>query len=128
MSSEAISALKRALVAHLSEPLLPVAIFDGVPRDASAPWVNFGDAQARDVSDLQARMWEVDVALDVWSQQPGSSEALGIAGTLARALHHVLLPLDGSTMIDGKITSVETTREDDWQRVRVTWRAVVREG
>ena len=127
MSADAISAVKRALVALLSERLLPIAIFDGVPRGASAPWVSFGDTQARNISGLRARMWEVDVTLEVWSQQPGSGEALGIAGTLTQTLHHALLPLDGHSMIDGRIASVESLREDNWQRVHVTWRAVVRE-
>ena len=127
MSSDAISALKRGAVALLTQCLAPVAVFDGVPRGATAPWVSFGDAKALDVSGLGARIWEVDVMLDVWSQQPGSGEALAIAGTMARALHHALLPLDGHAMLDGRIISLDTTREDDWQRVRLTWRAVVRE-
>jgi hypothetical protein len=101
-------------------------IYDAVPRNAAAPYVHLGEAEARDWSTATEAGAEVLFSLVVFSEAAGRREALAIAARLRALLHAASLALDGHRLVQLRHLATETEREPkDGRRARLGFRAVV---
>lgn len=107
-----------ALIAKLGGP----NVFDEAPREAVAPYVAFGDAQWRDLSTSSDRGAEQFVILNVWSLQRGLREALDIAENVGALLDEAALTLDGHRLVNLRLASLETRRENNGRFARASLR------
>jgi hypothetical protein len=102
-------------------------VFDGAPRNAEAPYVHLGEAQARDWSTASEAGLEVQFAVVAWSRQPGRSEALQIAERVRVLLDDAPLDVEGWRLVNLRHVATETARNDkpEGRRAVVRFRAVV---
>jgi hypothetical protein len=128
MSVSPIVSLRKAIRAKLiaDSPLVAALggpdVFDEAPRGVAAPYVTFGDAQARDGSSGSARAVEQACVLDIWSQQRGIGEALQIATRVADLLDDASLTLDGWSLVNLRLLGTETRREGNGRFARASLR------
>lgn len=118
-----------ALVADATlEALIAGAkIFDAVPRNAEAPYVQIGEFSARDWSTATEAGTEILFAIVVWSRLPGRSEGFEIAERVVTLLHDAALTLDGFRLVNLRHVATETARVEkpEGRRAVVRFRAVV---
>ena len=128
MSLSPVIALRKAIRAQLAADAVLVAklgganIFDEAPREATPPYVVFGDATARDWSSSTDRGTEQFAVLDVWSLQRGVREALDIADRVAAVLDDAALALDSHHLVNLRLVSQETKREASGRFARASLR------
>lgn len=114
----AAKALQEAVFATLSADsalatlLGGARIYDGVPRNADAPYVHLGEATARDWSTATEDGTEVTFAIVVWTRTPGRSEALEITDRVVVLLHDAALSLTGHRLVNLRHLTTETARND----------------
>lgn len=102
-------------------------VFDGAPRNATAPYVHLGEMNARDWSTATEAGTEIGFAVVAWSRQPGRSEGLSIADRVAALLHDAALTLDGFRLVNLRHVATETARVEkpEGRRAVVRFRAVM---
>ena len=102
-------------------------IFDAVPRNAEAPYVQIGEFSARDWSTATEAGTEILFAIVVWSRLPGRSEGFSIAERVVALLHDAALTLDGFRLVNLRHVATETARVEkpEGRRSVVRFRAVV---
>ncbi|MGH6922552.1 MAG: DUF3168 domain-containing protein [Propylenella sp.] len=131
--SEAARALQEAVFstlagdAELTTLLGGAKVYDGAPRNAEAPYVHLGEANARDWSTATEAGTEVTFAVVAWSREPGRSEALSIAARVEALLHDAALPVDGFRLVNLRHIATETARDGkpEGRRVVARFRARV---
>jgi hypothetical protein len=134
--SEAARALQEAVFALLSADATLTTllggpkVFDGAPRNAEAPYVHLGEANARDWSTATEAGTEVSFAVIAWSRQPGRSEALSIAARVEALLHDAALDVDGFRLVNLRHVGTETARDEkpEGRRAVARFRARVEVG
>ena len=107
-----------ALLAALGGP----SIYDEAPREASPPYIAYGDSQARDWSTSTDRGTEQFLTIEVWSIQRGLREALDIAARVTALLDDQPLALDNHHLVNLRLVSMETRREANGRFVRAAIR------
>jgi hypothetical protein len=128
VSTSPVIALRKAIRAclladaSLTTALGGAHIYDEAPRDAAAPYITFGDAQARDWSTASDRGSEQFPILNVWSEQRGVREALAIAEQTRALLDDAALTLDGHRLVNMRFVSIETKRENGGRLARASLR------
>ena len=118
------AAIRAVLVADatLTGQLGGPKVFDDVPRNASAPYVVFGEATSRDNGTVSDAGHITELTLTVWSKQGGSKEALAVADRIAALLDDADLPLTGHRLVNGRLTATDLRRQPDKDLTRVTLR------
>ena len=110
------------LVAALGGP----RVYDEVPRGIEPPYIAFGDVQVRDWSTVTDQGCEQFLVLNAWSTQPGTREALAFASQVAAATNGAALTLTDHHLVNLRVVSLETRRENNgrFARASVRLRAV----
>ena len=132
MSLSPVIALRKAVRnvlladAALAAALGSASIFDEAPREASPPYVVYGDSQTRDWSTMTDRGTEQFLIIEVWSLQRGLREALDIAAHVTTLLDDRPLALEGHHLVNLRLVAMETRREANGRYVRaaIRFRAV----
>ncbi len=88
------------------------AIFDEAPGKVDPPYIAFGPIVSRDWSTAQEKGDEHDFTLHCWSMQPGTRQALDLAGDVIRILDHAPLQLESHHLVLIAYTGLETRREN----------------
>lgn len=130
--TDPILALRASIRARLAaDPQLVTAlggaaIYDETPREAQAPYVVFGETQARAWSNGTTGGREQFVSLHIWSRAPGDREALAVAGRIATLLDEVDLTLDGHRLLIMRLLGEDTIRpgRDGLRRVTLRFYAI----
>ncbi len=121
-------ALQKALFTHLSADsnvtgvLGGAKIYDDVPRDATFPYVTFGESVVRDWSTGSDEGFEHVVTLHAWSRANGRRESHEIVGALRSSLHDQALAVEGHRLINLRHEFSEARREADGE----TYHGIVR--
>ena len=114
--SGAITALRKAARARLAGDAALTAltggvkVYDEAPAAATAPYIAFGEASARDWSGVSARGVEQVLTIEVWSEQPGAREALDIADRVLTLLDDAALSLEGHALVNLRFVSRDLAR------------------
>jgi Protein of unknown function (DUF3168) len=108
--------------AALTTMLGPARIFDDAPREATPPYVTFGDLQSRDWSTTSDLGTEHFLVVNVWSTQRGSREALNIADRVRALIDDQPLTLDGNRLVNLRFVQLETRRENNARFTRASMR------
>lgn len=128
MSVSPVVALRKAMrAALLADPALNAAlgapaIYDEAPREAKPPYVTFGDALSRDWSTGADTGAEQFVVLNIWSTQRGLHQALDIADRVRALLIDAALTLDGHHLVNLRLVSIETKRDNNGRFARASLR------
>ena len=128
MSASPVIALRKAVrAALLADAALLAAlggpnVFDEAPREASPPYVVYGDSLARDWSTVSDRGAEQFLVVQVWSLQRGVREALDLAARVTALLDDQALALEGHRLVNLRLVAMETRRELNGRFVRVSIR------
>lgn len=121
-------ALQKAVFAALSGDIALTAligtgsIFDDVPRDATFPYVTFGQSQVRDWATGSEKGHEHVFTLQVWSQENGRKEVQEVLGMLEEVLHDSALTLEGHQLVNLRHEFSQSRREPDGE----TYRGIIR--
>ncbi|MBL8590883.1 MAG: DUF3168 domain-containing protein [Methylobacteriaceae bacterium] len=107
-----------ALLAALGSP----KIYDTPPREATAPWISFGETRMRDWSSLGTRGVDLTIQIDAWSLAPGSREALDLAERVAALLDDADMALDGWRLTRLAFVALDARRETVGRFCRATTR------
>ena len=127
-SASPVIALRKAVRAvlladaGLTAALGGPSIFDEAPREASPPYVVYGDSQTRDWSTISDHGTEQFLVIEVWSFQRGLREALDIAARVTALLDDQPLALEGHHLVNLRLVSMETKREANGRFVRASAR------
>lgn len=132
MTTSPVLALRKAIRdaiaanAALSGRISNQPVHDEAPRGANAPYITFGDVMVRDWSTSTDKGAEQFVTLHVWSTQPGVSEAVSIAGDVTRLLDDAALSLASHHLVNLKLVSIESRRENSGRfgRASLRFRAI----
>lgn len=102
-------------------------VFDVAPREATAPWIGFGETKLRDWSSSSGRGVECLAELVVVSAEPGSREALEIAEQATRLLDDAALTLSGWRLVRLACVATDARRidKDRFARVALRFRALI---
>lgn len=127
--STAISALRRAIQAHLAADAAltaligPGRVHDEPPRAARGVYVVHGEVDAQDWSTGSDHGCEQRFALIVWAEESASARlALDAAGAIVAALRVATLPLDGHRLVSLRWLSSRLAREPRSRLHQVTLR------
>ncbi len=112
--------------AGLAAALGPGHVYDEAPREATPPYVTFGDLQSRDWSTASDHGAEHFIVVNAWSAQRGTREALAIADCVRALLDDQPLALDGWHLVNLRFVQLETRRENNarYARASLRFRAV----
>ncbi len=128
MSLHSVQALRAAVRAALvADATLTAAlggerIYDAPPRSAATPYVTFADAQWRDWSTFSDKGGEQMFTLDIWTDDLGLGQALGLADQIAKLLDTAPLALEGHRLVDLKFNALETRRQGNGRFARASLR------
>jgi hypothetical protein len=105
---------------------LNASFYDGAPREATFPFVSFGDVVLRDWSTGSDRGLEHQIWLEIWSTQPGNGETLQLADLVVACLAAAPLQPVGCQLIDLRFVSFEARRESNgrFAKGRLRFRAI----
>ena len=124
MSDGPVVALRKAARDHLLADAALIAalggprIHDVAPREATAPWIAFGETRLRDWSTADQRGADLTLQLDVISEQPGSREALALAERVIARLDDAALAPPGWRLVRLAFQTLDVKREAQGRYVR----------
>lgn len=109
--SEPTTALHTALLAQI-DLLVTCDVWDGVPQDATYPYVVIDFITASNEDLLNTRMDRRYVYLSIWSRSPGQAEVMGIMSQLD-ALNNSSLSISTGDVVSIRVERKRTSREPD---------------
>lgn len=109
--SEPTTALHTALLAQI-DSLVTCDVWDGVPQDATYPYVVIDFITASNEDLLNTRMDRRYVYLSIWSRSPGQAEVMGIMSQLD-ALNNSSLSISTGDVVSIRVERKRTSREPD---------------
>ncbi len=120
-------ALQSALVAALAADsgvgaLVGDRIYDAPPRNATFPYLTFGDARILDWSTATEAGAEHRLILDVWSRERGRRQCYEIVRAVNAVLDEAALSLDDHVLINLRFEAADLRREADG----ITYHALMR--
>ena len=108
-------ALHKALLAALQSACTSAAaVYDGVPQNATYPYVviDYSYSNNSDFLSLDERMDERYVYLSIWSRVHGQQEIMQIWSEI-ETIHEQPLTLDTGTAVSVRVDTKRTYRESD---------------
>lgn len=106
-------ALQKAVYDALVAASLGVTVYDHVPANAAAPYVQIGDGDASDWGSKTFAGQSVGIAIHVWSEARGFKEANDLASSIHTALHEVALSLTGGTLVQLRFATSNRVNDPD---------------
>jgi hypothetical protein len=97
-------------------------IYDAAPRNATFPYLSFGEASVLDWSTGTEEGAEHRLVLHIWSRERGKKESYGIMAAITPVLHDATLTLDGHRLVNLRFAFGDAGRDADG----ITWHGVLR--
>nr|WP_246374929.1 DUF3168 domain-containing protein [Pseudochelatococcus contaminans] len=120
--------MREAIVARLAgdEALVGLLggkrLYDEPPRGIGGVYAVLSDTRSRDWSTGSDSGCEQDFAISVWAHAGGARSALLAAARIEALLHDTPLTLDGHRLVNLRVTSAETRRDERANRSRTVLR------
>jgi hypothetical protein len=120
-------ALQKAVVAALTADsgigaLIGDRIYDAAPRNATFPYLGFGEMRAADWSTGTEEGAEHRLTLHAWSRERGKRETYEVMNAVEAALQEQVLALDGHALVNLRHELSDARRDPDG----ITWHGVMR--
>lgn len=123
-----VLALREAVTARLTgdatlvEMLGGKRLYDEPPRGIAGVYAVLSDTRLRDWSTGSDRGHEQDFSVTVWASAGGAAPALRAAARIEALLHDTALALDGHRLVNLRVTSSDTRRDERANRSRIALR------
>lgn len=99
---------------RLSESIADVKIYDYIPEDAAAPYINFNLFTSKPADAKNINILDTTINIEIWSEQKGSKELNEIMNTVIEAMvDKIDLRADGFNVILCQLDFCESFREVD---------------